>query len=298
MGNKVFICGGTSYNAVITLPKFFKPKPQTIHSCEYTENIGNTGAGKALALSKLDFDTTFHTLLGNDDYATKIRRYFNQPNLRVIAEVDPKGTERHLNILNSKGERISIFTNSSSEILPINFEKYRGNIADSDYVVVNISNYCREFLPICKDLKKEVWTDLHDYDGNNSYHQDFIDAADYIFLSSVNLKDYRSVMEQMIDMGKKLVVCTHAGNGATAYTYKKEWFYEPAILDNELVNSNGAGDNFFAGFLYAHVKARTIQSCLKFGTIAGALCINTHQLVSSNLTTEILERLYHEYNNL
>ncbi|WOD43566.1 carbohydrate kinase family protein [Hwangdonia lutea] len=295
---KVFVCGGVSYNAVITLPDFFEPKPQTIHSCVYNETIGNTGAGKALALSNLGFDTTLFSVLGVDEYGAKVKLYLNKPNLNFTYGIDPKGTERHVNILNSKGERISIFTNPNSENLFIDYNKYMGNIESSDFVVINISNYCRNFISICKDLNKEVWTDLHDYDGKNPYHQDFIDASDYIFFSSENINDYRIFMQQMIEVGKKLVVCTHGGNGATAYTDKKEWIYEPAILDFELINSNGAGDCFFSGFLYAYSLIRSIQECMKFGAIAGALCINTKELVSDQLNINVLDALYLKHYNV
>lgn len=295
---KIFICGGVSYNSIISLPDFFEPKPQTIHSCVYNETIGNTGAGKVLSLSKLGFSTTLHTLLGLDEYAQKVKRYLNQPNLYFIYFIDPNGTERHLNILNSRGERISIFTNPSSENPLINYEQYSKMIKVSDYVVINISNYCRNFLPICKELNKQVWTDLHDYDGSNSYHQDFIDAADYIFFSSENIEDNKSFMVKMIEAGKKIVVCTHGSKGATAYTYKKVWIYDPAILDFELVNSNGAGDNFFSGFLYAYSKNRRIQECMKFGTIAAALSVTTTELVSENLSDNLLDTICQEYYNL
>lgn len=56
----IFVCDGVSYNAIITLPDFFEPKPQTIHSCVYNETIGNTGASKALTICKLFFQTTLH----------------------------------------------------------------------------------------------------------------------------------------------------------------------------------------------------------------------------------------------
>lgn len=292
---KIFVCGGVSYNAVITLPDFFKPEPQTIHSCDYNETVGNTGAGKALALSKLGFDTTLHSLLGKDEYAQKIKSYLNQYNLDFIYVIDSNGTERHLNILNSKGERISIFTNPSSENPLIDYEQYRSKIEASDYIVINISNYCRNFLPICKALNKEVWTDLHDYDGCNFYHQDFIVESDYIFFSSENIKEYKEFMEKMIEAGKKLIVCTHGSQGATAYTAEKDWIYEPAILDFDLVNSNGAGDSFFSGFLYAYSRGISIRRCMQYATLVAAMCINSKSIVPNTLDREKLEAAYKTY---
>jgi sugar/nucleoside kinase (ribokinase family) len=294
----IFIVGGVSYNSVVTLNAFPEPKPQTIHNCNFNETIGNTGAGKALALSKLGFKTYLHALLGKDIFGEKVISDLKEPNLNFTYSLDPNGTERHLNILNSKGERISIFINPSSDEVIIDYDTFRAQISSSDFVVINISNYCRNFIPICKEFNKEIWTDLHDYDGCNTYHQEFIDVADFIFFSDVNFKNYKAFMKKMIKQGKKIVVCTHGSKGATAYTSNKEWIFEPAILDFELVNSNGAGDNFFSGFLYAYSEGRTIQECMKFGAIAGALCINSDELVSENLNKDILETIYLEYYNV
>lgn len=292
---KVFISGGVSYNSVITVENFPGHKPQTIHNCKHIETIGNTGAGKSLALSKIGFDVTLHSLIGDDQYGKEIRKFFENEKLKFKPEIDPKGTERHTNILNLNGERISIFTNPSSNYHLVDFNAYLEDIKDADYVVINISNFSRPFLSICKKLKKEIWTDLHDYDGNNPYHHDFIDASDYIFFSSENFKDYHRFMKNLIGRGKKLVVCTHAQNGANAMTRKGEWIYEPAILDYPLVNSNGAGDNFFAGFLYAYSQGYSETSSMKYASICAGHSITSEQITSKNLDAKLLES---DYKNL
>ena len=117
----IFIIGGASYNSVITLDEFPKAIPQTIHNCHFNETIGNTGAGKALTLSRLGFNTTFHSLIGKDSFGEKVTSFLQEPNLNFISDIDPKGTERHLNIMNSRGERISIFMNPSSDTPTINY---------------------------------------------------------------------------------------------------------------------------------------------------------------------------------
>ena len=78
---------------------------------------------------------------------------------------------------------------------------------ESDYVVLNIMNYCRYLIPIAKKYNKEIWCDIHDYDGKNEYYNDFIEGADYIFMSSEYGIDYKELMRKFIGMGKKLVVC-------------------------------------------------------------------------------------------
>jgi len=291
----IFIIGGASFNSVITLDEFPKPEPMTIHNCHFNETIGNTGAGKAMSLSQIGFNTTFHALIGDDSYGEKVTSFLQKPNLNFIADIDPKGTERHLNIMNSKGERISIFTNSSSDNPNIDYHKFKKELKSCEYVVVNIANYCRNILPICKSLDKEVWTDLHDYDGVNPYHQDFINASDYIFLSSDNFKDYKNFMKEQIENGKKLVVCTHGKSGATAFTQNKEWIETPILANYSMINANGAGDAFFSGFLYGFSKGYPIKKCMKYGTITAGLCIESYLITNLNLNENYIENEYQNH---
>ena len=154
---------------------------------------------------------------------------------------------------------------------------------------MNIANYCRNILPICKKLNKEVWTDLHDYDGENEYHQDFIDASDYIFLSSDNLPDYKPFMKLQIENGKKLVVCTHGKNGATAHTKKGEWIEMPIIDTYKMTNANGAGDSFFSGFLYGFSNGYDTEKCMQLGAVTSGLCIDSEMITNNKLNDTLIE---------
>ncbi len=292
---KVLVVGGASFDSIIYLEEFPKPEPKTFHKSEFQETVGSTGVGKTTNLSKLDFNVTFHALIGKDVYAEKIREYLKMPNITFLYYEDGNGTQRHVNIMNKQGERISIFVNNSSDKPNLDFAQFDPLIRHSDFVVLNITNYSRFLIPICQQLNKPIWTDLHDYNLGNSYHQDFIKAANYIFLSSDNLSDYRPFMEKMIEEGKELVVCTHGKNGASGTNKAGQWLEVEAVKDFDLVDSNGAGDAFFSGFLYAHARGYDFQKCLEMGSINGALCIHSRKLYAENLNTNRLEDCYRQY---
>lgn len=291
----ILILGGTTFDHIVSLNEFPKPIPQTIHHTSFFETVGSTGTGKSVCLKKLGLSNTLYSILGGDVYGQKIIDYLKKEEVEFIYDTDDKGTERHINIMDKEGNRISMFVTQSSEHPKINHKLVEENILKSDLIVLNIISYCKEFIPLLKNYSKPIWTDLHDYIEGNEYHQPFIDASNYIFLSSDNLKNYKAVMQEFIELGKELVVCTHGKKGATALTRNAEWIDEPALLNYQMIDTNGAGDNFFSGFLYAHLNKKPIKDCMRYGTLCAALCIGSQQIVSERLTSSLLKELYIEH---
>jgi len=291
----ILILGGTTFDHIISLAEFPKPVPQTIHQTSFFETIGSTGTGKALCLTKLEIPSTLYSVLGDDIFGHQIIEYLKKENVDFIYDMDPKGTERHINIMDAQGNRISMFVTQSSEVPNINRILIEEYIRKSEIIILNIISYCKEFIPVLKRYNKPVWTDLHDYTDGNLYHQPFIEISDYIFLSSDNLSDYIQTMKVLMNTGKELVVCTQGKNGATALSKSGEWIDEPALSGFPVMDTNGAGDNFFSGFFYAYLQGKPINVCMKYATICGATCITSKQLVSENLTLPYLENLYLSY---
>lgn len=288
----LIILGGATFDSIIHLEEFPESIPQTIHQCDFFEAVGSTGVGKAVNLCRLGFNTSLYAMIGDDIYGGVIRHYLEKFPLHFSPIIDPKGTERHVNIMNSRGERISIFLTTTTSKPDIDYTQFIVPIKNADVVVLNIIDHCREFIPLLKEQNKDIWTDLHDYDGSSDYHQDFINAADYVFVSSDNLKDYKTTMMQIMALGKKLVVCTHGKLGATLLTPNGEWLETSIRGDFSLVDSNGAGDAFFSGFLYGYYNHFSLSECMDFGHICGGLCVSTKEISHPKLSESLLRSFF------
>ncbi len=105
----VFVAGDITFNSLIYLNEFPEPRPQTVFSTGFNETIGGTAAGKALNLNRLGLDVTLHGLIGDDVPSQKIREAFARENLTLIADCDPRGRQRHVNLMEQGGGRISIY---------------------------------------------------------------------------------------------------------------------------------------------------------------------------------------------
>lgn len=292
---KVLVIGGTTFDSIINLKKLPEPVPQTIHYAPFNETLGSTGAGKALNLIKLNVDTTLHSIIGDDNFGKKIIKVLKESGVNFIYDLDPKGTERHVNLMDESGNRISIFVTQSSSDLALDMNRIEELIKDCDIIVLNIIGYTKQLIPLIKKYKKPVWTDLHDYNIGNPYHEDFLEIADYIFVSSDNMSDYESVMKKWLAKGKELVVCTHGKEGSTALTKDGRWIETTIIKDYKFKDANGAGDSFFSGFLYGFLKGKSIEECLKLGTICAGLCIISSELSYEGLSEELLKTEYKKH---
>jgi len=280
---------------MIYLSRFPERRSQTLFSRAYHETVGESGAGKALNLAKLGMPTTLHGMIGADEPGRRIREFIAREGVTFLHDVDPQGTERHVNLMIDDGGRISIYMAYATFEPQVALEWLEPVMAASDHVVINIINYCRRLIPVAKRLGKAIWCDIHDWDGRNDYHREFVAAADYVFMSSDAMPDYRAFMQTLNADGKRLVVCTHGRHGSTALTAAGEWTEMPIIESYPRVDTNGAGDAFFAGFLYGHAHGYATQRCLRIATIVGGLCVTSRELAFMELTPQRLAAEYHAH---
>jgi acarbose 7IV-phosphotransferase len=283
---RVLVAGGVSWDTLISLATFPEPRPQTVFTRGARETVGGTGAGKALNLAKLGLDTTLHALLGADEAGARCRAFLEREGVTLLSDVDPQGTERHVNLMADDGGRISLYVAYASSAPPLDLGRLERAMVAADHVVINILDACRPLLPMARRLGKSVWTDLHDWDGEATHHLDFARAADRVFLSSDRLLEPRPLMQRLHAEGNRLVVCTHGRRGATALTAEGAWLTVPSLERYRPLDTNGAGDAFFAGFLAGHARGCSTERCLRVATVVAGLCVTSPELALLELTWE------------
>lgn len=284
--SSVLVLGGASWDTVIDLERFPEPRPHTLFSRGGREVVGSTGAGKALNLAALGVDVTFHAMLGDDAAGAQARAALARPRLRLLADVDPAGTERHVNLIDADGRRISIYYAYASQEPDYDESRLLALVPAQDAVALNIVNSTRCLIPALRRAGRPIWVDVHDWDGAAAYHRDYVDAADVLFLSSDALSDPRGLMARLVAGGKEMVVCTHGRHGATALGADGTWREVPAAPGFPRVDTNGAGDAFFSGVLEGRLRGLDWPAALRLGTIVAGLCVASRELVHPELSPE------------
>jgi sugar/nucleoside kinase (ribokinase family) len=268
----VLVVGPASANEIIHLAALPAPVSGTHFAEQAWSTIGGTSAGKALNLAALGADVTLLTVLGADEVGTRVRESLGAAGVRVVARESRSGAcERHVNLMTDAGERVSIYTHlpePAQPWLPADAEEH---LDGADVVVTDLSDHARPWVGWGQEAGVPVWADLHDYDGASAFHADFV-RADHLQLSSVRMPGWREWATRVaVEQGAGVVV-THGADGSSAVDAGGRWTDLPGgVVD--VVDTNGAGDAFFAGFLVARLGGADVGPSLQAGADRAAVCL-------------------------
>ncbi len=130
-----------------------------------------------------------------------------------------------------------------------------------------------------REMGKPIWVDLHDYDGVNPHHDEFIEAADHLLMSSVAMPGWRTVPR---GPGRRRYVCrdlhTRLSPARADSPAGDGWVDIPAVPVPEVVDTNGAGDAFFAGFVVAWHQGKGLSAAMNAGAEAAAAAVQSPDL--------------------
>lgn len=276
----VVVVGPASWNTIVRLDHLPDPRPQTLFARSSVRTLGGTSAGKALHLTDLGLPTTLVTAVGSDDESRQILAALARAEgLDVLALRTEGPSEQHLNLMTDGGERVSIYLSVPGTPVPDGgavTARVEARLAGAAHIVLDLSQTGLDALPAARASGATIWTDLHDYDGEAEFHRPFAEAASFVFLNDDGTPDHRALMRTLLEHGATTVVCTLGAAGAVALT--RDGWTECAAEPAQVVDTNGAGDAFLAGFLAAHVRGADTAGCLRGGARQAVRALGTVHL--------------------
>ena len=261
--HRVFVAGPVSWNRLVEVDRLPEPRPQTVFATRHWTAVGGTSAGKALNLASLGVDVVLRTVVGDDEPGRAVSAVLADAGVEVIAEVVDQPTEQHLNLMDPRGGRVSVYLELPDLRVPEHDDRALAALAAADVAVVDLAEHSRPLLPAARAAGVPLWTDLHGYDGVQAFHRDFLDAADRFFLNDDGFADHDALLAFLGTTGKP-TVATLGPDGAVALV-DGEVHRVPAVPVTEVVDTNGAGDAFFSGYLVAHLGGADAPTALAAG---------------------------------
>ena len=267
----VFVAGPVSWNHLVHLDELPEPRPHTVFARHHRHTLGGTSAGKALNLAALGAEVTLRTVLGTDEAADHAEERLLRAGVRLEAQRVEGPTERHLNLMTDRGERLSIYLDVAGTA------PGTAPLPACDVAVVDLGEHSRPLLAAARAAGTPVWCDVHDYNGSDRFHADFVEAADVLFLNDEGMADPLPFMRSRVAAGAAVVVLTQGARGATAVTADGP-LHVPCPPVADVVDTNGAGDAFFSGFLVSRLAGADLAAAMRAGHEQAARCLRSPDL--------------------
>ncbi|GHG85373.1 PfkB family carbohydrate kinase [Streptomyces lanatus] len=268
----VLVLGGAGVDTIVYVPELPLPYADSyMIDTGIRTRAGQTGDFVALGLVALGLRVHHLDMLGDDPEGDLVRTLHREKGIELTAIPQPAGTKRAVNLVGPDGRRLSLYDTSRGHDDRFPSDTVRALSGSSRHVHVTITQPGAHSLPLLRESGATLSTDLHDWDGENAYHEEFAYAADVVFLSAAALADPERTMRRIADRGRAEVVVATAGAKGAYLLADDELTHVPATPPPApVVDSNGAGDAFAAAFLYAWLNRETPRRSALYGTIAGA----------------------------
>lgn len=274
---RVVVCGPASWNHLIELDRLPEPVPHMQLARRAWHTIGGTSAGKALHLAGLGIDVRLWAPVGDDEDGVRLRERLEQAGV-VVEAIASEQTERHVNLMADGGGRVSLYVSTPSTPFAEAVEAAVSAVAAADLAVIDLSELGRlvlEAMPAAR--RAPLWMDLHDYDGSSAFHEPFLRAAEGVFMNDDGTEDPWELMASCLDRGPRLAVCTLGAKGAIALEADGTR-HEISAVPATVVDTNGAGDAFMAGFLAARLRTESVGGALHAAAEQARVAIETEHL--------------------
>lgn len=271
---RIRVIGPASWNRIVVLDALPDPVPHMEFARDWFDTLGGTSAGKALHLTALGRDVALDALVGADEAGDRIRDALARGGVDARLHAAAR-SEQHLNLMTPGGERLSLYLATPDDPEPAASDP--AVLAGADLAVIDLAPRGAELLPVARELGIPVWTDLHDYDGESDFHGPFLEAAEVVFMNADAADDPWALLAHCVEAGPRLAVCTLGAEGAIALDVDGiRWSTDAAPAT--VVDTNGAGDAFFAGFLDAHLGGADVGASLEAGARQAAVALATLHL--------------------
>ncbi|MER5293472.1 PfkB family carbohydrate kinase [Streptomyces pharetrae] len=269
----VLVLGGAGVDTIVHVPQLPLPYADSymIHDGIRTR-AGQTGDFMSLGLAALGLLTHHLDFLGDDPEGDLVRALHRERGITLTAIPQPAGTKRAVNLVGPDGRRLSLYDSSRGHPDDRFPEAMVRELAGrSRHAHVSITQPCVHALPVLRETGVTISTDLHDWDGENPYHEPFALAADVVFVSAARLADPERTLRRIAERGRaRAVVATAGAKGAYLLAGGELTPVPPAAPPAPVVDSNGAGDAFAAAFLFGFLRGEPPRRCARYGALAGA----------------------------
>ena len=246
----------------------------------------------AKALRTLGDEVQLTSMTGDDFAAAYIRDALRELDINT-AHVQPKlrQTPNSVVLYDPEGKRQIYCDLKDIQETPYEFDP---SVLDGiDLVAACNINFNRPLLRLAKQAGKTIATDVHVLSNiYDEYNREFMEQADVLFLSDEMVgDDYSGFMKRLADTYPcRIIVMGRGAKGAAMYVRDTDNITEmPAASVGTVVNTVGAGDALFSGFLHFYAKGFSPMEALRRAQVFAAHKITVSGASQGFVTEQMVE---------
>ncbi|SDM19122.1 Sugar or nucleoside kinase, ribokinase family [Allokutzneria albata] len=271
------VVGGVGVDTIVRVGELPLPVEDTIKVPPIRRYVGHTGNGVAMGCHTLGLRTHLADVIGDDPDGAFVLEHYRRAGLPFAYRTHPSGTRCAVNLVDPDGQRTSLYDGRHPDGMTVAPSLYQPLLRRTRHAHLSIVDWARHALADAVELGLSTSTDLHNWDGVSEFRQDFAYGADLVFLSAGKLRGRMSaVVEDIFERGRaKVVVVMDGGRGSFLCLPGSSPLHVPAVPVDCVVDTNGAGDSYVAGFVYAFLAGREWGECARAGALAGAHAVRS-----------------------
>lgn len=289
------VFGGVGIDTIVRVPALPLPMADSIHVPAVRDYVAHTGNGVALGSHALGRVAKLVDFIGDDPQAALIHARYREHGLDFTYVIHESGTRRSVNLVDPAGRRLSLYDGRHPDELRMEREVYLPLLKRTRHAHFSIMPWARDLYDDAQALGVTVSTDLHDWDGTNTYYDDFALRSDVVFMSTAAMGNrFEDIMRGILYKGRaQIVVATGGAHGSWYLTRAQQTLvHQPcANLGLPIIDSNGAGDAFSSAFLAGYAENLSVNQCMRMGAIAGEYACGFEGTAESFLTRAALDQL-------
>ena len=238
-------------------------------------SISNGGVGRniALNLALLGNKVTFITGLGKDYSSLAFKKELNQFQVKTLIPKSEYGIGSYLAINDNLGEMSLAICDSSfcDHLTFSSLKPFKNKIETFNDIVLDANINEKLIIDIVSNFKeKRFYVDGVSANKVSRFRQVF----NKIHLFKSNLIEAQQItnsqlegkelVKKLLDYGAKIVIITNSSKSIYfGYNNIIKETPPPKINSAEIVNVNGAGDAFFAGFVSSYLETNNVVSSIE-----------------------------------
>lgn len=251
------------------------------------------------ALAALDNEVRISSFVGNDEEGSRILSALSNEKIdnRLIYK-ELRETPVSVILYDNNGKRQIYCDLKDIQERKTDFSRIENAVSESDLVVLCNINFNRENLKHVKKLGKTIACDVHVLsDVNDEFNKDFMEYADILFLSDEQLPCGAELFIRRLKEAypSKIIVIGMGAKGAMLYERDKDAVHKlDALSIGNVVNTVGAGDALFSGFLNYYIKGFPALEALSRAEVFAALKIQHNGAAKGFCSEDDVEKIYRQ----